>query len=693
MAGTLRYILKPAIITLLSLCAFLTPSFALEPVIIDDKLQNIPIGRHLEYLEDRSSALTLRDIVSGCGRDTGRWTPSKEDKLGFGFSPSVYWVRFTAKNPSRVTVEYYVKQEYPLINNLTFFYPDERGRYQEVKTGNLYPFAHRPVTDRSFIFPQTIEAGREKTYYLRYQTQTSINIDLSALSLRDFRKIKDSEIIFYSLFVGIFLAMFIYNLIIFFAGRDWSHFFYIMYIASFGLFTLSMSGLARQYLWPDNIWLGSFSTPISMSGAILFFVPFMISYNDMRQYSETWDRVLKAYIVVVAVFFLLIVLAFDYRTSINIATALSGFSAILGTIWSIHFVFVKKSRPALIFSFALIIFFAGVIMKVLQLAGAISATMLTSNCVYVGSIFQIIILSFGFVDRINIMRNELRALNTGLELKVLERVAELQSANEEIEAMNENLLETRDALWGEMQLARKIQTVLLPDKPAIDGYEISAFMRPASDVGGDYYDIISAGGMDWVIIGDVSGHGVSAGLVMMMAQTAINTIIENEPHISPSDVLIKANKTIYQNIQKLNEDKYITITILAAHRDGRFVFSGLHQDIMIYRKKSNEVEIVETDGMWIGIMDELKDIPDNEFEINPGDVVLLYTDGITEAWEHGSVRDIRNPDTQLFGDERLRSVFRNAAERPTDEIKNSIIVALDDYDCLDDVTMVIIRKK
>lgn len=692
MARTLFNIIKPALIACFFACGSLQPLLAAVPFIIDEKFENAALGTHIEYLEDRSGTIALRDIIAGDRSGALQWIPSNEEKLGFGFTKSVYWVRFTVKNPSRSNIEYYLKQAYPLINHLTLYCQDGKGGYRTIETGNRHPFTHRPVQYRSFIIPLAIEAGGEKTCYIRYQSESSVNIQLSALSHGFFITTRDSEIIFFCLYFGILLAMFIYNLIIFFATRDWSYFFYVMYIGSFALFTMSMSGLAFQYLWPDNIWLGSFSTPIAMSAVILTFIPFMITYNNIRHYSPAWVRILNVHMAVTAIILALVVLVFNYHTSINVVTALAGFSAIEGVVWAVHFIFVKKSRPALFFAFALILFFAGVIMMVLQLEGALTATVLTTNGVYVGAVLQVIILSFGFVDRINILRNELYALNAGLELKVLERIAELQTANEEIEAMNENLIETRDALWGEMQLAKKIQTVLLPERPSITGYEISAFMRPASDVGGDYYDIISAAGMDWIVIGDVSGHGVSAGLIMMMAQTSINTIIENEPGIAPSEVLVKVNKTIYQNIKKLNEDKYLTITVLAAHRDGRFVFSGLHQDIMVYRKNRGDVELIETSGMWIGIMDEMRGLKDNVFTMDTGDVVLLYTDGITEAWERGSVQDLRDPDTQLFGDERLQAVFRKAAERPVDDIKNAIIASLNNYDCRDDVTMIIMKR-
>jgi serine phosphatase RsbU (regulator of sigma subunit) len=243
-----------------------------------------------------------------------------------------------------------------------------------------------------------------------------------------------------------------------------------------------------------------------------------------------------------------------------------------------------------------------------------------------------------------------------------------------------------------MQLAKKIQTVLLPEKPSIEGYEIAAYMHPSDDVGGDYYDIINTGGRDWIVIGDVSGHGVPAGLVMMMVQTSITTIIEDQPDLPPAEVLTKVNSTIYRNIQKLGENKYMTITVLASHKDGKFVFSGLHQDIMVYRKRDGAVESIDTDGMWIGVLDDLSGkVTDGAFSMQEGDTLLLYTDGITEAWGKGTVKEQRGPDTQMFGVDRLKEIFRKTGDRPIDEIKKSILEALENFTCNDDVTMILMR--
>lgn len=255
---------------------------------------------------------------------------------------------------------------------------------------------------------------------------------------------------------------------------------------------------------------------------------------------------------------------------------------------------------------------------------------------------------------------------------------------EELHESNKKLRDAMDALWGEMELAKKIQTVLLPRRPEISGLEISAQMIPADEIGGDYYDILNVAGRDWIVIGDVSGHGVPAGLVMMMVQTAIHVTLSKDPNLPPSELLEHINKTIHYNIKQLGEDKYMTITVLAAHKDGSFNFSGLHQDIMIYRHKTDTVELTETNGIWIGLYDDIKGMLENEvMSMEKNDVVLLYTDGITEAVDS---------EGAMFSSERLAEIFKECAKEKPEVIKNSIIRSLKDFKCNDDVTLVVLKR-
>lgn len=242
----------------------------------------------------------------------------------------------------------------------------------------------------------------------------------------------------------------------------------------------------------------------------------------------------------------------------------------------------------------------------------------------------------------------------------------------------------RDELWGEMELAKRIQTALLPLKPAIDNFEVAAFMLPASDVGGDYYNILNICGHDWIVIGDVSGHGVPAGLVMMMVNAAIKTVILENPGVSPSHLLTVVNNSLSDDIRRISNDKYMTISALAYHRDGMFTFSGLHQDIMIFRVREGEVESVETSGIWLGIFDDIKGINNDEsVRLDVGDVMILFTDGITEA---------RDAVGAMFSDEGLKSCLRETGKKSPEEIKSMIMERLKPYTLNDDVTLVVIKR-
>jgi serine phosphatase RsbU (regulator of sigma subunit) len=248
-------------------------------------------------------------------------------------------------------------------------------------------------------------------------------------------------------------------------------------------------------------------------------------------------------------------------------------------------------------------------------------------------------------------------------------------------------------LQTEMQIAEKIQTSLLPASPGIRGYDICAYMKTADDVGGDYYDVINTADRDWIIIGDVSGHGIPAGLVMMMTQTAIQTVLDKNPDITPSILLSSINGAIAKNIKRLGEYKYITITAFAFHENGSLSFSGLHQDILIYRTKTDTVEVVPTDGAWVGLLEDISHInSDQTLSLDIGDTVLLHTDGITEAWIKGSTKNNRTPEKDMFGLDRLKNCFEKSGTSPLEDIRNGLLMELKNYDCIDDVTLVLFRR-
>ncbi len=132
-------------------------------------------------------------------------------------------------------------------------------------------------------------------------------------------------------------------------------------------------------------------------------------------------------------------------------------------------------------------------------------------------------------------------------------------------------------------------------------------------------------------MGDVSGHGVDSGLIMMMAQTSIVSLVNNSADCKPSTVLESVNSVLRENISRLGSDHYMTM--MALHfKDGEITFAGKHQDLIIYRSALNKTEVIPSTGTWLGIADNIgKYLTDRSVKIQENDVILLFTDGITEA--------------------------------------------------------------
>ncbi len=304
-------------------------------------------------------------------------------------------------------------------------------------------------------------------------------------------------------------------------------------------------------------------------------------------------------------------------------------------------------------------------------------------------------------ESIETINEELTATNEALDLnsKEMEAMNEelivsneaLDQKNRDMESLNEELIttvkelkQTKDALWTEMELAQKLQTVLLPQEPKIDGFDISAFMRTTDSVGGDYYDVINVGDKDWFLIGDVSGHGVTAGLIMMMVQTSIHVALSQNPHSLPGSLLSIINKTIHSNISKLGGNRYMTLTVFACMDKNKFSFAGAHLPLILYRSKNKSIEYIDTPGAWIGLVEDIQHLnSNNEFFMEKDDVILLYTDGISEALLQ---------DGSSFNQKSLGELFYKYAELDSKSICNEIRAHSDTLILDDDVTVMVLKK-
>jgi serine phosphatase RsbU (regulator of sigma subunit) len=237
----------------------------------------------------------------------------------------------------------------------------------------------------------------------------------------------------------------------------------------------------------------------------------------------------------------------------------------------------------------------------------------------------------------------------------------------------------------ELEIAKRVQRALVPENPALDGLEIAVVMEPAEQVGGDYYDVQPHEGGGWLAIGDVSGHGLSAGLVMLMLESAMQTVHRALPDGAPSEALAVINQVLFDNVaRRLGRQDYITLTLLRYERSGRVVFSGGHQDIVVWRAAERRVELVSTPGPWMAIVDRLQRPVQSEFTLADGDLMVLFTDGIIEA---------RDRDGRLFDIHRLCQAVQDLAAESPERIRDGVIARVRSHLAVqeDDMTLLVAR--
>ncbi len=250
----------------------------------------------------------------------------------------------------------------------------------------------------------------------------------------------------------------------------------------------------------------------------------------------------------------------------------------------------------------------------------------------------------------------------------------------------------QERLQREMQVAQEIQQTLLPmEFPELEGYQIAAFYEAAKEVGGDYYDFVEVDKDTLgIVVADVSGKGVPGSLVMTMIRTALRT--EARGVHDAAEVLARVNAFVSNDIKK---GMFVTVFYLIIDSKRRRVnyASAGHNPMILYRGGKKSTYYLNPKGFPVGVQLPDRDyfrnsIESDTIQLAKDDILLLYTDGITEAM---------NSSRQLYGEERLQKTLSDYGDLPADQfverLKDSIYSFTEGSPQYDDITLVTIKEE
>jgi PAS domain S-box-containing protein len=281
------------------------------------------------------------------------------------------------------------------------------------------------------------------------------------------------------------------------------------------------------------------------------------------------------------------------------------------------------------------------------------------------------------ITKLKRIEGEVRQLNKELEERVAERTEQLESAM----AKQHEVAQERERIEQELRVARMIQHTLLPKSlPEVEGHEIAVYYQPAREVGGDFYDFLRLpDGRLGLIVGDVSGKGVPAAIVMAITRTLLRAAY----HLgSPGEILKQVNDNLFPDIPP---NMFVTcLAALLDSRTGRLQYANAGHDPPFLRHASSVGKLRAT-GMPLGLMPDMS-YEQKEVTLQPGESILLYSDGLLEAH---SLRE------EMFGFPRIEKLVGAHSKAAT--LIDSLLAELErftgkDWEQEDDITLLTLQR-
>ncbi|HCE6659392.1 7TM diverse intracellular signaling domain-containing protein [Pseudomonas aeruginosa] len=362
-------------------------------VSFNEQVERLPLGQSIDVFEDVRGSADINDITSRAIDSSFR--RHDKDVLNAGYSRSVFWLRLdldyrpVASSDPRTWL---LELAYPPLDKLDLYLPDGQGGYRLAqRTGDTLPFASRPIRQNNYLFELGLEPNKPQRVYLRLESQGSIQAPLTLWSPKAYLEEQPERIYVLGIIYGVLLVMLIYNLFIFLSVRDTSYLYYILYIASFGLYQVSVNGAGIEYFWPDSPWWANAATPFLIGSAALFGCQFARSFLHTRDHSVWVDRGLLA-LMAVGALVMLMALTMSYAVALRLATYLA--LAFTGLIFAAGILaWLRGMRVARYFIIAWTAFLLGGIVNTLMVLGYLPNMFLTMYASQIGSALEVGLLS------------------------------------------------------------------------------------------------------------------------------------------------------------------------------------------------------------------------------------------------------------------------------------------------------------
>ncbi len=434
---------------LLWLACFFVPlfSFAQAQLVVETAGKPVPVGTNTFILIDSNHQYTTDNIAG-----SERFVQSKSDISVFPVVAGTIWVKFSILNKTNDST-LFVDLQYANISELAFYKKEGVQLHLLNQSGNAVAFDATKQVSPFYICKLHLNKGDSGTYFIRINSKHQVLLPLFIENEHSLNTSLSLQEMVIGIYMGIMLAIFLYNLFLYFSTRDNSYLIYVMYLFFLGIAQVILAGYGFKYFWPNHPRINDYALPVTSALAGIGGITFAISFLHTKLYTPK----LNFWLFLLIVFYAGAIALTLFNVNSISYTILNSISLIGGMFLlsaSGYIAIKKKYKPAYFYFVAWIAFLGGIIIFVLRNFNVLPYNNFTTYILYVGSAIEGILLSIALADKINLLRREkeksqaevlqlVRDQNVTLEKKVTERTEELQSSNTNLSSALQDLKDTQ----------------------------------------------------------------------------------------------------------------------------------------------------------------------------------------------------------------------------------------------------------
>lgn len=626
--------------------------------------------------------------------------PINSRMVNLGFETKDVWFYFETKNLSDSRLIRMLKLSNPIIDEVdvykrignSIFIPAARG-------GDQRPFAWRYNGNRELIFPLRLDPHSTNGFLFRVNNGGEQFYFQSSLEKGSYIQVKHgNKQVFYGLLFGVMIFIIILNLAIGMLFRQRIAYIYTLYGASFTLLQMSLLGFGTTWLWTDQYFISNRANPILACLGVLFFLNFTYRYLELHINTPKIKPIVRAFQFVLIINLCLSIIPGTVFMNIS-AITVNATTLILNLfiIYPLIVTLKTGSRTAKSYLIGFSILQISVFAFVLRNFGVIPNSFLADNGLQIGFAVEMIILTFGILQRFKIMNdasisvlaeaNELKEnLNIQLEAEVESRTTEVIQQRNELEQKNGEI--TSSILY-----AKRIQNALLPSHSFYSNLvpNLNVFYHPKDIVAGDFYWVkrIRIGEDVWkfVAVADCTGHGVPGAMMSVLCMNALNESSRLLEDADPAELLTRVSSYLrdYLLTDGLELSDGMDISVACYNSEKQILrFCGANNPLWMLNE--GEIQVVPPTKRPVGKSESSLAFELHEMSYTENQRILLFSDGCIDQFGEKTGKKLKTPGLKKMVLEQYDSNPQNHLKK----IEQGLLKWMGQEEQLDDICMMLI---